>query len=139
MKNLTFIIITLLAFTAASCTQEETPNPVSPKTPQACIEIQKDTFTINEGIRFFSCGEKVDSYYWDFGDGVISEEKIPVHQFAKPGTYLVELIVNKDLHTVKTVVPVTVVKPQHSNNGEVTDNTDGVTPTFTPQDLVLRP
>ena len=139
MKNLAFTIITLLTFTFVACTKDDAPKPTSTQNPQACIELPKDTLFINEGIRFFSCGDVVDSYHWDFDDGITSNEKIPVHQFSTPGTYLVELIVSKNQRTVKTIVPVTVVKPSFTDNGDLPDNTNAGVPSLTLQDLVLRP
>jgi hypothetical protein len=34
---------------------------------------------------------KVDSWRWDFGDGTSSTEQFPVHQYAKPASYVVVL------------------------------------------------
>ncbi|MCE5298976.1 MAG: PKD domain-containing protein [Methanoregulaceae archaeon] len=38
-------------------------------------------------------------YGWDFGDGEISNERNPVHQFSKPGSYDIRLIVMNDSGT----------------------------------------
>jgi len=39
------------------------------------------------------------SWHWDFGDGTISTDKIPIHKYTNAGTYIVILIVtdNDDL------------------------------------------
>ena len=36
----------------------------------------------------------VRSFTWDFGDGIFSIEKNPVHTYFVPGNYNVKLIVN---------------------------------------------
>ena len=39
----------------------------------------------------------IESYYWDFGDGDMSEEPNPVHTYSSEGTYTVILIVTDNL------------------------------------------
>jgi PKD domain len=34
---------------------------------------------------------KINSWKWDFGDGITSEEQNPIHQYKEPGKYVVEL------------------------------------------------
>jgi PKD repeat protein len=34
---------------------------------------------------------RIDSWKWDFGDGGSSTEQHPLHQYAKPGNYVVVL------------------------------------------------
>ena len=37
---------------------------------------------------------RIDSWHWDFGDGTSSTEQHPLHQYAKPGNYVVVLDVS---------------------------------------------
>ncbi|MCD4740831.1 PKD domain-containing protein [archaeon] len=46
--------------------------------------------------------ENIKSYYWEFGDGVKSYSKTPVHIYMKPGTYTARLTAT-DINGVKTV------------------------------------
>jgi len=56
------------------------------------------SFTKNNGeVTFTSeCSSDANSFVWDFGDGNISDEKNPVHQYASTGTYTVTLYANND-------------------------------------------
>jgi gliding motility-associated-like protein len=49
-----------------------------------------------DSIQFtpFTSGGTVLTYEWDFGDGQTSNQQNPLHTYASPGTYTVELIVN---------------------------------------------
>lgn len=44
-----------------------------------------------EEILFTSLTEYSDHWYWEFGDGNVSDIKNPVHQFAEPGIYTITL------------------------------------------------
>jgi len=53
---------------------------------------------LDDPIRFISeSSGGVVSWFWDFGDGNISEEESPVHVFGQKGTFLVSLSVFNDL------------------------------------------
>jgi bacillolysin len=39
----------------------------------------------------------VETWYWDFGDGVTSTEKFPLHEYQQSGTYSITLIVCNDI------------------------------------------
>ena len=41
-------------------------------------------------VQFIFDGENTDRVVWDFGDGTISEERDPVHEFPSEGVYLVK-------------------------------------------------
>ena len=51
---------------------------------------------------------EIEAYQWDFGDGSIDAGIDPIHTYAAPGTYLVELVVIDDdgatAHTTKAVI-----------------------------------
>lgn len=56
-----------------------------------------------------------ETYFWDFGDGETSTEKVPIHDYKKVGTYHVKLTVTGDggvnyAFAVVTVLPNPVVK-----------------------------
>ena len=37
-----------------------------------------------------------ETFYWDFGDGNISTEQFPTHNYSTPGIYNIKLVVNRD-------------------------------------------
>ena len=55
--------------------------------PTASFDIDEDQgFVI-----FTNTSERADSYAWDFGDGEVSEEASPIHNYATAGNYFVTL------------------------------------------------
>lgn len=48
----------------------------------------------NYRVQFTNTSTNPETYSWSFGDGAVSVEKSPVHVYASPGVYLVELTVN---------------------------------------------
>lgn len=57
-------------------------------------------------VSFVSESQNVISLLWDFGDGALSEENNPVHQYATSGTYTVKLIVNPYTACADTVIKI---------------------------------
>ncbi len=43
-------------------------------------------------------GSQIVSYEWDFGDGNVSYEKIPQHNYSRPGVYTIQLKVTNECH-----------------------------------------
>jgi PKD repeat protein len=63
------------------------------------------TFTNNkicdyDSVEFIANVQNTDSYLWDFGDGVYSNEKMTIHQYQNPGDYIVSLSVTDDKGSV---------------------------------------
>jgi hypothetical protein len=55
------------------------------------------TYTVSElQVAFGNLTQNATHYSWNFGDGTTSSELNPTHQYAKSGTYLVELHVDND-------------------------------------------
>ncbi|MDI3545575.1 MAG: hypothetical protein PWP68_992, partial [Rikenellaceae bacterium] len=46
----------------------------------------------NASVHFFQLCQNVNSYIWDFGDGIGSLEPNPIHTYTTPGYYTVKLI-----------------------------------------------
>jgi len=46
----------------------------------------------NASVHFFQLCQNVNSYIWDFGDGIGSLEPNPIHTYTSPGYYTVKLI-----------------------------------------------
>ncbi len=53
---------------------------------------EDQTFLFNSSMSYDSDGN-ITGYFWDFGDGITSTEKNPVHTYTGPGWYNVTLIV----------------------------------------------
>lgn len=49
-------------------------------------------------------GRPITNYFWDFGDGLISQDKNPVYTFSSTGTKNVSLYVKSDVDCVSNVV-----------------------------------
>ena len=47
-------------------------------------------------VNFYDVTENAAFYYWDFGDGTYSGEKIPIHKFEKDGDHNVLLSLNRE-------------------------------------------
>ena len=50
------------------------------------------------------CGQSIDSWYWDFGDGTYSSERNPVHGFSATDTFTVKLTVTTTSGSATTTV-----------------------------------
>ncbi|KKK92232.1 hypothetical protein LCGC14_2704990, partial [marine sediment metagenome] len=62
---------------------------------RAAFEYKVDATTRNVQFYNQSKGTLAD-YFWDFDDGIYSDEKDPQHQYSKPGMYFVSLTVIND-------------------------------------------
>jgi len=63
--------------------------------PVALFQVKKERYKNGENINFdnrsFSKGGAVKSYAWDFGDGTVSSQRNPSHQYKNSGIYTVRL------------------------------------------------
>ncbi|MDO1448833.1 PKD domain-containing protein [Rhodocytophaga aerolata] len=86
------IPVTLKITTAAGC-QAMLTNNILLQAPPVVAFVYKavSTFTPLQ-LQFSSSADgEMAKYFWEFGDGEISEEKNPVHTYKQSGTYLVSL------------------------------------------------
>ncbi len=72
---------------AGSNTQVETDFIVVEDIPDALFTLNQE----DANISFFNSSDNADTYSWDFGDGLGSEEANPSHQFMDEGTFLITL------------------------------------------------
>ena len=88
----------------------------------------------NESIQFSGdiAGSDIGySWYWDFGDGDISEEKSPTHKYTQPGTYTVALeVINSDGSSGGSATATVTVKAKSSpsSTSNKDDNGSGLLP-----------
>lgn len=84
------------------------PVELSTNTPQANFAFKQDpTGQNNLMYKFYDKSNEQDiiSWYWDFGDGTLSNEQHPAHTFAEQGIYRVSLSIV--IHNPVTLVPFT--------------------------------
>ena len=55
--------------------------------PEACYELEKQTFSVNEEVHFLNCSRNAEQVEWDFGDGNRSESALPTHRYQESGHY----------------------------------------------------
>lgn len=83
-------------------------------TPIADFTINKTTAGIGERISFTNTSLNATEYEWDFGDGNMSIETNPTHEYDEAGNYTVKLVAsnngleNSIEKTVKIVIPVNI-------------------------------
>jgi PKD repeat protein len=70
------------------------PVTVSPLLPVALFETNIDLGVAPLQVSFTNLSQDADYWEWDYSDGDISYDWSPVHTFAAPGTYLVQLYVS---------------------------------------------
>ncbi|KAA3665346.1 MAG: PKD domain-containing protein [Chloroflexi bacterium] len=81
--------------------------------PAAQFTANDFSVTANMPIAFInqSGGQPPLSYEWVFGDGTTSTEVNPVHQFAAPGVYQVQMVVENEYGRSEAIWQVTVGEP----------------------------
>ncbi|MCK5839730.1 MAG: DNRLRE domain-containing protein [Bacteroidales bacterium] len=69
------------------------------------------TYTIDDlTVQFVNLSQHADSYLWDFGDGIISQNENPTHQYTEIGEYDVTLIAYNDILSNTITKTLTVCK-----------------------------
>ena len=64
-----------------------------------------------EDIKFYNESSDAKDYYWDFGNGLCSEEENPTMKFKPPGEYIVTLTVENGSHTDSTSKTILIYPP----------------------------
>jgi len=59
--------------------------------PDIDFTIVDDTICLWEIAEFNSSGTNIASWYWEFGDGIFSNDANPIHLYTQPGLYTVTL------------------------------------------------
>jgi PKD repeat protein len=101
-----------LAGTSAASRQiTVVPHPAAQFTPDDA------TPGIGQVVTFInrSGGQQPVAYQWDFGDGFVSTDLNPTHQYAAPGAYTVRLTVENEYGRSEATWPVTVGQPPTAN------------------------
>ena len=88
MRNSTWILLVVLAFSSCRKNDCEAPKPKADFT----YEIDPSGKFPTE-VHFTSMSANGRTYSWTFGDGQTSIEENPVHQYRQPGNYIVQLVV----------------------------------------------
>jgi len=83
----TYTVILQAGNAAGSNTQVETDLIIVEDKPDALFTLNQTDATVS----FLNSSDNADSYLWDFGDGLTSDEANPTHQFMDEGTFLITL------------------------------------------------
>ena len=59
--------------------------------PVAGFELANTTVLVGEELELINTSMMADGWYWEFGDGTVSEEETPVHSYQLPGQYTITL------------------------------------------------
>jgi PKD repeat protein len=90
----------------------------------------------NAIVLFTNTSQNADTYYWDFGDGVSTQDSDPWHQYASTGTYTVMLIASRTgCHSDTTYFTITVGQASLS---ELSQSLVTVTPNPFGSEFVLK-
>lgn len=86
----------------------------------------------NSEVQFKDLSNAAQSWIWDFGDGIVSQEVNPAHSYSQPGTYFVTLQVRSSEGCMTEVVhgPYIVVSPDLFIPNVLTPNNDGINDIF---------
>jgi PKD repeat protein len=80
--------------------------------PKAFIDNSSDVFNTGQEIQFLEMSEgTIDSYLWDFGDGITSILRRPTHSYSQKGDYYVSLTVSNPIDRDTYGLWVTIVRP----------------------------
>jgi hypothetical protein len=75
------------------------------------IPVADFTYVVNEFVvSFINTSDNATSYLWNFGDGITSTQKHPIHTYATSGSYTVTLTAYNDIceDTYQLTIPITV-------------------------------
>ncbi|WNJ16592.1 PKD domain-containing protein [Pontibacter sp. G13] len=83
-------------------------------------------------VQFLDQSQRAVSWFWDFGDGTVSSEQNPSHQYLEEGSYLVTLTVTDAMGCVSTISydPFEVFRPEVMIPTVFTPNEDGINDVF---------
>ena len=86
----------------------------------------------NAQVYFIDSSQNVVKWFWNFGDGNISFEQNPVHEYLLPGNYTVTLIVEDEGGCLDTfaISFISVEEPSYNLPNVFTPNGDGINDVF---------
>ena len=97
----TFILISLCASGVIAYKLSINPDDCS----NTDFSVISNDFTAGKIVSFADHTPKAKNWNWDFGDkSPLSSEKMPIHIYKNPGSYLVKLVVNENCEISKNVI-----------------------------------
>lgn len=93
--------------TDSTCRNDVAPPPPPPPPPTAAFTFNANALT----VIFTNNSSDFQGSLWDFGDGMTSTERDPVHTYAAPGTYTVTLTVSNLIGQTDSVSQFVTVPP----------------------------
>lgn len=103
------VLLTLPAYFA--CEREINPEDFAPAAVDFVYMAPSIHYVVGSEINFINRSIVGSAWEWNFGDGVTSNEKNPVHKYSNPGTYTVTLIVDGGLYEVKKKLFISDIVP----------------------------
>jgi PKD repeat protein len=97
MKNIILISAILISTLLISCKKD----PISDFS-------FSDLTKVGEDVKFSNLSSNSEKYNWDFGDGLYSIEKEPIHVYKKPGKYNVTLNVKGEGGSASITKPINI-------------------------------
>ncbi|MCX6219002.1 PKD domain-containing protein [Spirosoma sp.] len=92
---------------------KDTPAPSVPVLPvEADFSYSAEKYVTNTNIRFKNSSQNATIYVWDFGDGSVSGEAEPTHQYAQMGIYYITLTASDAQGNKKSLQKEVRINPQ---------------------------
>ncbi len=103
--------------------------------PQA--DFTPNDVCINQPVNFFDIsfvnGGSITSWFWDFGDGNVSQQQNPTHNYVNNGPHTITLIVSTNNGCTDTIIKTINVWPLPQANFSSTKDCEGEVVVFTDQ------
>lgn len=90
LKNLTKTLLLSLMVVFAACKKDDTNTTLEPRSD---FSISTPNWFVSTTFNFNNKATYAQTYLWDFGDGVKSQNPNPSHKYNSPGDYTVKLTV----------------------------------------------
>lgn len=133
-------LVTLIATGSGGCIDSITQDIVVSEAAEAGfyyvpVSQMNDTVYLPNGeVQFIDSSKHAISWAWDFGDGFVSNQQNPVHEYLAEGDYMVTLVATDSGGCSDTMVvgPVYVRNPIFNLVNVFTPNGDGTNDLFNP-------
>lgn len=103
-----YYLLILIVF--SSCKKDELKT-----NSNACFDFSPNSnIKVGDTLIFSNCSENATKYFWDFGDGNISNEKLPIHSYDNYGNFDILLSVSNENNS-DTLLKTVTINPKPDN------------------------